>query len=347
MLKRIGFVLALIGVIAIHTTAFAQAPIAVPPPATLTRISFAPGTSAYTLTTDLQPGVSQGYVLWVAAGQMMYITKTGYASVQVLDPREIELVGPSTPAGPWGVQMTMTGDFMLVLSGQGVVTLSIYIPPLDSSPEPPVPLPSYSQRIRFAPGSSWFYFNANLANGLPAGYLLGISAGQLLEVQTEGNVTAAVLDPYGSELIPVMTHPFDWVFSIPQTGDYTLLLLGSGPISITINIPPLGSPLPPRLPVAQRINFAPGTSSLTTTSVVQEDGPAYVLRIARGQTLYISTGIGPKLSLYDPEGNEVASGNGWEGFSYYIPVDGDYTVILHGQGQTEITFQIPPLPQGY
>jgi hypothetical protein len=343
MLKRTGFMLALIAAMAMTTTVFAQAPAPLPLPVTRTRINFAPGTSTYTLTTYLAGGVPQGYVLRVAAGQTMYITKTGDASVEVLDPQDIVLIGPSTPAGPWGFQTTKTGDYTIVLSGHAFVVLTIHIPPPGSNPQIPVPLPLYRQRIRFAPGSTGYELTTDLVQGQPTAFVLGIAAQQQLSVWTMGNVTVSVLDPQDNPVLPVTPLPAQWQFAIQQTGDYTLVLFGSGTAWISINIPPLTGTLPPPQG-AQRIRFATGADSMTITpNLVAGTGQSYVLRIARGQMLYIFTNEGTTFTLYDPRGNRIAYSTWWGGFTYNIMEEGDYTVTFYGQGQTSIRFRIPPL----
>jgi hypothetical protein len=348
MLKRIGFVLALIAAMATTTAAFAQAPTDVPLPATRVRINFVPGTSAYTLTTNLTQGVSQGYVLGLASQQVLYVTQSGNASVQVLDPYDNVLAGTTTQPGPWGVGIPQTGDYTVVLFGQGLVAITFHVPPLGSSSQPPVPLPLYRQRIRFAPGSTGDYFRADLVQGLPAAFVLGISAQQQLNVAVQGNMTVAVLDPQDNALRPMVPLPAQWQFGIPQTGDYTLVLLGAGTGWISINIPPFaGVPAPPP-PAAQRISFAPGADSITVTpNLMPGTGQAFILGIARGQMLHVFASEGTTFEVYDPQGNRIAYSTWWGGSAFDITQDGDYTVTFHGQGQANIRFYIPPLPNPY
>ena len=128
MLKQIGLALTLVAALMWSGTAFAQTPASIPPPTSITPIIFSPGTSSYTFTTNLAPGVSQGYVFWVAAQQAIYITKGGDADVEVLDPLGNVLATPTVQPGPWGAIATRNGNYTVVLYGQGPVTVSIYIP---------------------------------------------------------------------------------------------------------------------------------------------------------------------------------------------------------------------------
>lgn len=346
MLRRIGLVIAFMAALAITTTAFAQAPGDLPSPAESTRIQFAPGTTAYTFTTNLSQGTSQSYVLGLAANQVLYVLQSSTASIQVFGPQGIPLAAATTQAGPWGVAIHQTGDYTLVLLGQGNVSVSLYVPPLGASAHPAVPLPFYTPRISFALGTTGLSFGQDLAQGSPAGYLLGISAQQQLTVTTRGNMTAALLDDHGDALLPSILAAGQWQFSIPQTGDYTLVLLGSGPEFLSINIPPVSAPPPPPPRTAQRIIFAAGADSITIQPTLSADtAQSFVLGISQGQTLYITTSVGAKVQVFDPQGNQLApmpSPSG--GSAYSIAQDGDYTASFRGLGPTNITFFIPPLP---
>ncbi len=349
MLMRIGLLLALIAGLAVTTTAFAQAPTDVPPPVTRTRINFPPGTSAYTLTTNLTQGVSQGYVLRVAARQMMFITKSGNASVEVLDPQDSVLIGASTAPGPWGFEITGAGDYTVVLYGQGGVTLTFYVPPRGASPQPPVPLPLYRERIRFAPGGTGYTFQEDLVQGLPVAFVLGISAQQRLYVSTQGNVTVAVLDPQDNTLPPVIPLAGQWQFAIPQTGDYMLVLLGAGRVSISINIPPLAGPPGP---TPMRISFSPGGTSATVQGTLAPNGiDRYVLRALAGQTMVINFAPSQQnvtLSISGADGTVLASGaariDTWKG---QLPSTQDYYIAVLSNAEVVATYSlqvtIPPL----
>lgn len=349
MLIRRALVIALVAGLALTTTAFAQAPTQVPLPLTRTRINFIPGTSAYTLTTFLTPGVSQGYLLRIAARQLIFITKSGNASVEVLDPQDIVLIGPSTAPGPWGSWITGAGDYTVVLYGQGDVTLTIYVPPLSASSPSPVPLPLYRQRIRFALGSTGYTFQQDLAQGLSLAFTLGISAQQQLYVSTEGNVTVATLDPQDNVLAPLTPFTGEWQFAIPQSGDYTLVLLGAGRASISITIPPLAGPLPSPF---TRITFPLGGTSATAQGTLAPNGiDRYVLRALAGQIMVVnfaSSQPNVTLSISGADGTVLASGaariDTWKG---QLPSTQDYNIAVVSNTDIESTYSlqvtIPPL----
>jgi hypothetical protein len=349
MLKRIGLTFALIAAMAL-TTAFAQAPTVVPLPGTRTRISFLPGTSAYTLTTSLTQGVSEGFVLRVAAGQSIFITKTGDAIVQVLDPQDTVVIGPFTSVGPVGVQAAESGDYTVVFYGQGQSTFTVYIPALGVGTRPPVPLPPYRQRIRFGVGATGYSFTPDLVQGWPLAFLLGITTGQQLDVSTQGNVTLALLDPQDNLVAPLAASASGWQFAIPQTGDYTIVLLGSGTVPISIRIPPLGQA--GGLDTPQRISFAPGGTSASVQGTTATPGlDRFVIRALGGQKMMVSVSatLGPViLIIYGADGNVLISDHaGATTWSGLLPTTQDYFVDTRSVGDATVDFTlqvtIPPL----
>jgi hypothetical protein len=324
------------------TTAFAQTATNQPLPSSLTRIHFVPGTSAYAFTTNLAPGVVQGYVLGISAGQTIFITKSGNASVQVLDPGGNVVGAPTTQVGPWGVGATQSGDYTLVLNGQGYVTVSIYVPPVGTSQQFSTILPYYQQRIRFVRGATGYTFTDDFSQGMPRAFVLGISAGQQLNVTTQGNLTAAVIGLDGNPLPAASLQYGQWQYSIPRTGDYRLVLVGTGRDLISINIPPLpGSSV-------QRVYFARGADSITLTPTLTANTPqSYILGVSAGQTMYLATQNISSVSVFDPQGNTVAGVVQPGATTYGLMQNGDYTVQVAGQGQAGLTITIPPLPGQY
>jgi hypothetical protein len=99
-------------------------------PATRERITFAPGTTVYTLTVDLTPGAPKAYVLTILAQQHMDITANGDVTIVVLDRQNKPIVPTSAQPGQWGGVMPQTGDYTIVLQGNGAFDISISIPPL-------------------------------------------------------------------------------------------------------------------------------------------------------------------------------------------------------------------------
>lgn len=96
-------------------------------------------------------------------------------------------------------------------------------------------------RITFPVGGNAFVFTAKLLRGEPQRYVLRILAGQTMSITTGSNVTVTVLDAGNNPLQPSLSSPGKWQGAIPQTGDYIVVLLGQGLVTVTIEIPPPGS----------------------------------------------------------------------------------------------------------
>lgn len=346
MFKRISLVIALVAALVLTATAYARTSASTVLPDSVTRINFVPGTSSYTFTTNLTLGSPQAYVLGVSSRQIIYVTMSGNAGIELLDPLNNILQASTSQPGPWGVAAPMAGDYTLVLDGQGTITVSIYIPPAWMPQQysgialfPP-------QRIRFAPGSIGYGFSLDLQQGQPRAFVLGIMAGQQFNVKTEGNVTAVVLGVDSNPLRPAHIEYGLSQYAIPVTGDYTMILSGQGPSGITLVIPALGTNPPPSSGPL-RIRFRPGAVSSTVVAYPQPGlpSPEYVLGIAAAQTLYISTtGVVSNIVVYDSLGNLLtAAWTPYGALAFAIPLTGDYRIVVYGSGTIGITFYIPPL----
>jgi hypothetical protein len=349
--KRAGSLgVALVAALMWSGMAFARTPASISPPTSITPIYFPPGTSSYTFTTNLAPGVSQGYVFWVAAQQALFITKGGDASVEVLDPLGNVLATPTSQPGPWRAVATRNGNYTVVLYGQGPVTVSIYIPSTFFPQDYSMIVPYTKQWISFTPGASSYSFNRFFQQDQPLAFVLAISTGQQLTVSTQGSVTAAVLG-WDYNLLQAASPQYgEWVYNIPLTGYYTLILSGTSLGWISIAIPPLGANPAPSGPT--RIRLLPGNASLDVFANVQNGSPApqYLLGINAGQTLSIATtGNVWNVQVLGPMDKPVRANpipsfinrNGSLGFD--IPETGDYQITVYGSGMIQVTFYIPPL----
>lgn len=272
-------------------------PEAIPLSPTRQPINFAPGSTTYTLTADLTPGVPQAYALRAQAGQHMIITTSGQVSAQLYDPQDNPLTGVLSQPGPWATNLPQTGNYSLALLGAGKVTLSIYISPLPAQTPAPVPLPATLQRINFAPGATSATVTANLTRGIPQGYILRAQAGQQMAIAASGNATLALLDPEDNPMPPASFTPGHWEFALPQTGDYIIALLGRGQVTLTVSISPLSSlPTVTLADDGQTITLQPGQRFLLDLGAdynwtVTVDDPAIVSRVVNVLTIRGSQGL--------------------------------------------------------
>jgi hypothetical protein len=74
------------------------------------KITFEFGTASDSFDTHLTAGQSQGYLLWVMAGQRMFITVMNDTRVLVLDPQDNRLTTAAIDAGQWVIDTPQSGD---------------------------------------------------------------------------------------------------------------------------------------------------------------------------------------------------------------------------------------------
>ncbi len=99
-------------------------------------------------------------------------------------------------------------------------------------------------RITFPPGSASATVSPDLLSGVPQIYILKVLGGQHLLVNADRDLQLAVTGPDGRPLAPVTAGPRQWDYAVTTTGDQALAFSGSGPVTITIYVPPLATPTP-------------------------------------------------------------------------------------------------------
>jgi len=119
--------------------------------------------------------------------------------------------------------------------GGGPVSLTVSIPP-QAAATAPAP-----QRINFAPGATSATVKTDLSQGVWQSYVFYVAVGQSMFVAVEGSASLTALDPAGSSMSPLSFTPGQWQFALPEVGDYTISLLGQGPVTLTVTIPPLST----------------------------------------------------------------------------------------------------------
>ncbi len=102
-----------------------------------------------------------------------------------------------------------------------------------------VPSPATVVDIEFGPGETQTSFDVYVDAKIPLGYKLRVMGGQKMTIIASGSIAVGVLDKNLSPLGIVHPQPKVWTVSIPKTGDYTVVIYGSGDTSVTIKIPPL------------------------------------------------------------------------------------------------------------
>lgn len=111
--------------------------------------------------------------------------------------------------------------------------------------------PTQVQRIQFLPGAESGTVAGSLNSGASASYVLGVSAGQTMNVQVwspNNDVYLAVLASDGVVLLDGSSRLAQWVGVVNATGDYYLTVSAAGgqtSYSITVVIPALPQPVVP------------------------------------------------------------------------------------------------------
>ncbi len=218
-----------------------------PTPEPIRRIRFAPGATSASFTVELAPGVPQQYVLKAMAGQRMTISAAGALplAVSLISPAGEVLPMLSPGPGQWQSTLPETGDYTIVLLGQGRVQITVRIPPLPPTPHPTPALAIPLTRIQFAPGNASYDFSVELMPGMPRGYVVRVLQGQRIYVSalsalgTLPEPLIMVLDTAGRPMaVERGARPGLWMVDVPQTGDYTIVVYGEGEVDVTVYIPP-------------------------------------------------------------------------------------------------------------
>ncbi len=313
----------------------------VPAPDTVEPLHFLQGATVHVFSADLRDGVVRGLTLGIAGGQSLYVTAPAGVDVFVTDPAGTPL-SPHPDNGSVRFDIPATGEYMLILRGDGWPEIVLHIPPLGRGEAPPDEL----ERVRFAPGATVAQVETSLTPGVVKGLVLRLLAGQRMFLTAPlGDVSFHVLDPERKRLTPITprtTRSGAW--AIPRTGDYTIVLEGNGSVQLVIDVPPPGvvNPSPP--PVDETIRFAPGGVSAT---VHQTLGPyefkVYGLAAAAGQRMILTTSGAPvRLVVMDAVGLVLSPDVSAPGRQEYVlPATGEYRIIVEGEGASTLTVEIP------
>ncbi|RPJ51248.1 MAG: hypothetical protein EHM21_03160 [Chloroflexi bacterium] len=341
----------------LSTATTAPAVSSIPLPAQRETIQFPANATSFVVTRDLAQGGTHAYQLQASAGQRMYITTDGNAVLQVYGPNQNALTNVVAAINPVQVPLSQAGTYFIALQGSGPVVMSVYIPAANANQNVAAPVPAQLQPVQFQPGATSTSFSVNTTAGTPLGYTLNVQAGQRMTVTTSGNATITLLAPDKVTLVPSAPMPtHQWQFNLTQSGNYVLIILGNGPVTVNISIPPLsgnngnnggvGSATPIPVPGnATRVNFGAGNASAKVNANLVSGTPqAYVLGVNAGQTLYVSTTGSVDVTIYGPGNNVLVNGhasypNRW---SVQANQTGDYTFVISGNGPSQLEFYVPP-----
>jgi hypothetical protein len=209
---------------------------AAPLPATLQSIGFSSNAISATVVFTLAQGAPQAFTLAAGKGQLVSVIASGNTTLSWLAPDGSLLLPTLAIPSQWQFALPQTGTNTLVFIGQGQVTVTITIPPAALSAG--AVSPATRARVSFAPGDAATTFSTTLASGSPQGYSLTVMGGQRIYIAATGQAQVQVLGP-GDTRLKTLGGVGLWAVDAAQTGDYTVVVFGTGAITVTIFVPPL------------------------------------------------------------------------------------------------------------
>jgi heat shock protein HslJ len=208
-----------------------------------------------------------------------------------------------------------------------------------------------AQRIRFAPGSTSATVTGNLAASESDQYVLRALAGQTLSVNltfTEGRAILVVWGEDGNVLLSDHAEVSNFEGVLPTTQDYYIMVKGRSDgntaYTMTVTVPAITTG-------AERIEFAPGSTSATVTGQLNaSDSDQYVLHALAGQTMNIDLTFSEGraiLVVWGEDGDVLLSDHAEAStFQGVLPTTQDYYIMLKGRpdGNTSYTMTITITP---
>jgi hypothetical protein len=280
----------------------------------------------------------QGYLVRASAGQTMEVvvdSPDGDVLLNVISADGVPLKRYVDGESRWEGRLYATQDYLLqpVATGAGTpFSLIVRIPPLAPRPTPS-PQP---ERIFLLPGDTSVTVSGQIERettegvSCHCGYLIRGLAKQVMEVVVDSPNDDVLLSIVGEDGVPLKRYvdgESRWRGVLPATQDYLLQPVGTGGstgFTLMIVISPLDSE-------PQRIQFAPGATSATTSGRFVAGAPQYyVLRAQRGQRMTVM--VNPAQAKVAIEGED---GSAWlavpvgEGLTVApLPETQDYTIVL-------------------
>ncbi len=139
------------------------------------------------------------------------------------------------------------------------------------------------------------------------------------------------------------TYRGEWMLGDGESASLGIGSTGMQPFYVQLVVANTSVPIPF---VRATIIFGPGDTSTTfSTAVVPQDPQGYTLRVLGGQQMRVTASGGVSVGVLDAGNNALPTQLDSSGATAVsIPADGDYTVVIFGNGSTSVTITVPPLP---
>lgn len=319
-----------------------------PVPEKRTTITFPQSVNFYSVTAALAGDSSAAYQFTAVSGQTLHVVvaDTRNVNVQVFGPSLNPLSQKVTMPGRLNVLLTESGTHYVVMNGLGDATLSLYLAGPNDSPATGAPLPGSIQTVELPVMPYSVSFPTKLDPAVAHGYAFNAQGGQALTLDLTGSLTITLIAPDGNTLIPdIDAFDHQWHFYLPESGQYRMIFLGTGAVSVTVRITaPTGVTLPAaQLGNAPLVLTKANPSLVFSTSFVSNQTQTYSIRLESGQSFSVNATGNAGVVKFSNAGNtapEMTHTDWSDRWSTVIQQAGDYTVVLGGVGPSVVTFTI-------
>jgi hypothetical protein len=294
------------------------------------RVNFATGTSSIVLNGSTVGGLVFSYSFACQANQTMTVSLNVPNTSAYLDIFGVAtgtLLGASSMATSWTVTLPQTQDYIIevVPNGNQVVNyaLTVSVSPVSAAG---------ATNIVFAPGTTAGVVQGTVQPGQVLAYTLSAQASQDMILVLESlnhDVTLGVFEPNGNVLASPANKWSHWQWSLPNTEVYTIQVIGGATTeAFTLTAK-----------VAQRVNFAYGTSSIVLYgTTVNGYVFTYALHCNAGQTMTVSLDVPNTKAYLDvfglATGSLLAPASKASSWSGTLPLYEDYMVeVIPRNGQ--------------
>jgi hypothetical protein len=320
---------------------------AIPVPDKRQVLKFAPNGNVVSVVDYLNDGVPVAYQLNATANQLIYLAVYGRTNIQIYDPKMAPVTYNLVMPGYLRLVAADSGVYTIVMSGLGNSILSVYLPDSGGNLASAAPVPAKPQAVNLPVQPLSVSFYNKLTE--PAAYTFPGQAGQTLTLLVSGNLTTALIMPDGNSAdAEIDTVAKLWVFTLPETGSYTLVFLGDGVVNVTAKITPPVSGTQLAAPQAGSnipIMFAPSSSLISfSTYLVPEKNQSYVVHLPAKQAFFVDlTGNASVTKIVGPGNTPVVVNHAdiTKHWSIDIAQEGDYIITISGKGPSLLKFSLP------
>ncbi len=311
-------------------------------------IKFAAGSSSAAVALTLPDQTPAAYQFDATAGQNLYLTVAGTANIQVFSPSKAALTPNLVMPGMVTIQLLENGTYILVLQGLRKITFNVYLTTATSNPASGALVSDKFQTATIPVMPYSFTFDTRLDPSAPAGYTFDGQAGQKLSLTLTGDVAPVVIAPDGNTLVPDPDlFSGKWSFSLAETGKYSLVLAGNGVVAVRSQLTAASTASLPAVQPGSEVRIAipeSDTAVSLSTSFGSGKPQTFVLNApANHQMIITVTGNGGVAQITGPDQKPVSLVHSQivPTWSVSLSQGGDYTIVVEGNGPSELTFSIP------